>query len=177
LWRERAHGDGSAANAVMTSSDLEHFSMNVSTNSRTLRCCLCHASWYRLPATGSISVAIGGHDGHRNTRSYSTCCRTSYILLFACDSSEATSYRGCGSAGALLATGGAIMMVYGAASVRQGPVGSHISRHASPVLGAVCLLGNCTAMAAYFVVARSVGPKYPSLCLTVRSRFPAQSLP
>lgn len=57
------------------------------------------------------------------------------------------------------------MMVYGA-SLHRPSVGA--SAAGSPALGALCLIGNCTAMAAYFVIARRMGPRYPSICLTVR---------
>lgn len=70
------------------------------------------------------------------------------------------------SAGALLATVGAVTMVYGAAQTRTGSTGLHDSNR-GPALGALLLVGNCTAMAAYFVVARRVSAKYSSLCVTV----------
>lgn len=41
-------------------------------------------------------------------------------------------------------------------------------------IGALCLLGNCTAMAGYFIVARRVAHKYPPICLTARTpRLPS----
>lgn len=63
-------------------------------------------------------------------------------------------------------------MVYGASHTR-GAVAKPVLHDAatglsSNLLGALCLLGNCTAMAMYFVIARRISSKYPPLCLTVR---------
>ena len=75
-------------------------------------------------------------------------------------------------AGALLASAGAVVMVYGASHTR-GAIAKptlHVEEPglSSNLLGAICLLGNCTAMALYFVIARRVSSRYPPLCLTVR---------
>jgi hypothetical protein len=63
-------------------------------------------------------------------------------------------------------------MVYGASQTRgtlaKPAVHSDAPGLSSNLLGAICLFGNCIAMALYFVIARRISSKYPPLCLTVR---------
>ena len=71
-------------------------------------------------------------------------------------------------AGAMLAAGGAVLMVYGASRARAVPGGGDTDA-AAAALGALCLVGNCLAMSLYFLVARGLSARYPPVCLTVRT--------